>query len=158
MEVEFDIGAKLDIATGKDVDSLKDEIKKGWPSKPIYDSRIVAASAPAAGEWFLDLGSPDVGRVWNVLGCTIVGSDDSTTVAGKVALYFGDSDTPSLMSVKVPGMVVPSFQGFSDKVLWCHSTANVVAGITGVTAGLQVMVAVHFANWMEKDVSAWSTR
>jgi hypothetical protein len=161
--MSINLGAELDIATGQELAEtsadLKSEMRKGWSAKPIYDSRASAAMSPGVAEWFMDLGSPDVGRIWNVLGVTIFGSDDSTAVgAAKVSLYFGDSDTPSITGLRVPNMACPSFQSFSDKVLWCHSTANVVIGVTGVAAAQQIGALVHIANWRESDISAWTTR
>jgi hypothetical protein len=159
----LNLGAELDLATGNELAQtsmdLKQEMRKGWAAKPIYDSRAAANTSPGVTEWFMDLGSPDVGRIWNILGVTVFGADDSTSVAGaKVSLYFGDSDTPSITGLRVPSMACPSFQSFSDKVLWCHNTANVVIGVTGVAAAQQIGALVHIANWREDDISAWSTR
>lgn len=157
------LGAELDIATGDELAQtsvdLKNEMRKGWAAKPFYDTRAGAANMPAAGELFIDLGSPQTGRLWNILGVTTFGSDDNTAVANaKVALYCGDPDTPSIVGLKVPGLAVPTFQSFSDRVIWCHSQSNVVAGVTGAASGTQIGVLVHIADWREEDVSAWSTR
>lgn len=163
MLVNLSLGGEVDIATGKELAEtaagLKSEMRKGWSSKPIYDTRAAAANMPAAGEMFLDLGSPQTGRTWNVLGITTFGPDDNTVVANaKVALYCGDPDTPAIVGLKVPGLAVPTFQSFSDKVVWCHDNTNVVAGVTGAAAGTQVGVLVHIADYRTEDISAWSTR
>lgn len=159
MEVSFDLGAKFDLATSGELsdgfDSLHSVLNRK-PLRPFFNAGVASGVIPAGnGPLQLDLGSPNVGRIWNITGVTLCGPDDSTSVANaKAALYFGDSDTPSLVSLCVPAMVIPSFQTFSDKVLWCHNTANVVVIVTGTaTPGTPVLAKVHYADWPEEAVS-----
>jgi len=164
MEVAFDLGAKFDLVTKGELDEGLGELKGMLgrkPLKPFYNVAMSSGNIPAGnGPLSLDCGSPNVGRIWNVTGITLVSADDSTVLANaKAALYFGDSDTPALMSVAVPGLVIPSFQSFSDKVLWCHNTANVVVVVTGTaTVGAQVLAKVHYTDWPEEAISGNSGR
>lgn len=164
MEVSFDLGAKFDLLTSGEFAEGMDELRghmKRKPLKPFFNSGIAAGLIPAGnGPLMLDCGSPNVGRIWNVTGLTLIGIDDSTVLANaKAALYFGDTDTPSLSTCKVPGQVIPSFSTFSDKVLWCHSTANAVVVVTGTaTVGAQVIAMVHYTDWPEEAISGNSGR
>ncbi len=164
MEVSFDLGAKFDLLTKGEFDEGLDGIRGALsrkPLKPFFNSGIAAGLIPAANApLMLDCGSPNTGRIWNVTGITLLGIDDNTVLANaKAALYFGDTDTPSLSTCKVPGMTIPTFQTFSDKVLWCHSNANAVVVVTGTaTAGSQVIAMVHYTDWPEEAISGNSGR
>lgn len=164
MEVAFDLGAKFDLVTTGELNDGLDDIKGALnrkPHKPFFNSGIAAGVIPAGnGPLYLDCGSPNTGRIWNVTGITLLGADDSTVLANaKAALYFGDSDAPALFACKVPGLVIPSFQSFSDKVLWCHSTANAVVVVTGTaTVGAPVIAQVHYSDWPEEAISGNSGR
>lgn len=159
MELAVDLGAKLDIVAGK-VGDVETALKHK-PHKPFFNFGTAAGIIPAGNAPLsLDCGSPNTGRIWNVTGITLLGADDNTVLANaKAALYFGDSDTPALSSCKVPGLAIPSFQTFSDRVLWCHSTANAVVVVTGTaTVGAQVIAIVHYADWPEEAISGNSGR
>lgn len=164
MEVSFDLGAKFDLATTGELDERFGELKgiMGRKAlKPFYNSGIAAGVIPTGNTPLqLDCGSPNTGRIWNITGVTLLGADDNTVLANaKAALYFGDSDTPALFSCKVPGLVIPTFQSFSDKVLWCHSTANAVIVVTGTaTVGSSVIAQVHYTDWPEEAISGNSGR
>lgn len=164
MEVSFDLGAKFDLVSTGELDDRFDELGKRLsrkPLRPFFNSGIAAGVIPTANApLMLDCGSPNTGRIWNVTGITLLGADDNTVlVNAKAALYFGDTDTPALFSCKVPGLVIPSFATFSDKVLWCHSTANAVVVITGTaTVGAQVQAQVHYTDWPEEAISGNSGR
>jgi hypothetical protein len=164
-EVQLNLGASLDIASGQEIenrfDSLEEKMFGRRSHGVIYLTKVAAGNVPASNaEFYLDLGFPPVGRIWNLTGLTVVGNDDSTALANaKVAIYFGDSQQPALSSVKIPGLVVPSFQSFSDKVLWCHSSENIVAGVSGTAAaGSQVLVLAHIVEYVEADVVAHTGR
>jgi len=164
MEVAFDLGAKFDLVTTGELDERFDDLKSSIrhkPLRPFYNSGIAAGLIPAGnGPVSLDCGSPNTGRIWNVTGITLLGADDSTVLANaKAALYFGDSDTPMLSSCKVPALTIPTFSTFSDKVLWCHSTANAVVVVTGTaTPGSQVIAMVHYTDWPEEAIAGNSGR
>jgi len=164
MEVAFDLGAKFDLATsGELTDGFNDlkSILGRKPQKPFYNNAVASGQIPAGNAPLqLDLGSPNTGRIWNVTGIMLCGADDNTPlVNAKAALYFGDSDTPALFSLQVPALTIPSFQTFSDKVLWCHSTANVVVVVTGTaTVGSTVLAKVMYADWPEEAISGNSGR
>jgi hypothetical protein len=164
VEASFDLGAKFDFVTTGELDDRFDALRKDLkhkPEKPFYNSGIAAGLIPVGNApLMLDCGSPNTGRIWNVTGLTLLGADDSTVLANaKAALYFGDTDTPSISTCKVPGQAIPSFSTFSDKVLWCHSTANAVVVVTGTATALsQVIAMVHYTDYPEEFVSGNSGR
>lgn len=162
MEIDLEIGAKVDIATGKDVDMIRDDIRGIHGRKPFYNSSPAAGNIPAGNTPLtLDLGSPATGRIWNILGVTLLGVDDATTLANaKAALYLDvDPQSLTLAACAVPALVAPSFQTFSDKVLWCHSNGNVVVNVTGTAVvGTQVIAKVYYADWPEDAISGNSGR
>lgn len=165
-EFSLDLGASIDVVTGKEfgdgIDNLKKDLFGRKKPKPIYSARAGSVIMPAANptETYIDLGRPPVGRVWNVLGITTAGNDSFTTVASaNVSIYCGDSDSPSLVGLKVTGLAVPETYTVGEKVFWCHSTEHLVAGVSGaVAADSQVLVIAHIAEWVECDITANSGR
>lgn len=165
MEVTLDLGAKVDIATGQDVCDLRDDIDalgKRKPARPFYNSGIASNVIPAGNApLVLDLGSPATGRIWNILGVTVLGADDATVLANAKAALYLDADPiqPGLAACAVPSLAIPVFNTFSDKVLWCHSNGNVVVNVTGTAvAGSAVIAKVYYADWAEAAVSGNSGR
>jgi hypothetical protein len=161
MEVKLGADFMLDIATKGEIDDSLESAFKKYDARPIYSTRAASGNVNADNsESFIDLGKPPVGRTWNLCGITVCGADDNTPLANaKVAIYFGDTNVPSITGLKIPALAVPSFQSFSDKVLWCHSTENLVAGISGTaTPGAQVLVIAHVAEWIEKEITQHSGR
>lgn len=157
MELEFDLGAKFDLVTGK-LDSIDSKLK---PEKPFFNSGIAQGLIPASNaDLILDCGSPNTGRLWNITGVTLVGNDDRTTVANaKAALYFGDPNAPGLAQCKIPAMSIPFFDTISERVLWCHSTENAFVVVSGTaTAGTNIVATVHYTNWPEEAISGNSGR
>lgn len=157
MDLEFDIGAKFELVTGK-LDSIDKSLK---PTKPFFNSGIAQGLIPAGNaDLVLDCGSPNTGRIWNICGITLVGNDDRTTVANaKAALYFGDPFAPGIAQCKVPALTIPFFSTFSDKVLWCHSTENAFVVVSGTaTAGTSICATVHYADWPEEAIAGNSGR
>lgn len=153
MELSVDLAGSLDFITGKvgDIDSA---LKKK-PLLPFFDSRPSQGTLDNNSSAVIICGTPNTGRIWNVTGITLVGADDHTTLANaKAALYFGDPQNVGLAQCKVPALTVPSFQTFSERVLWCHSTENVFIAISGTaTAGSSVLATVHYADWPEDAVA-----
>lgn len=157
MEISFDVGAKLDIATGKEVtdgfDRLDGLLQKGRPRYLLQSKGVGGLSGTV--NTIVEVGSPPVGSVWNVLGYTLVGDTDSTqSTAGTVALYIGDPPNaggpPTLSQVRVTRLSVPFYGEFSENVQWC-TPGDVVffnlAGITGLTLFVgSVFVAEYHAD------------
>lgn len=162
MITRLQLGAEVDIATKDEldhgIDSVLDELKGKRVPKPIY-STFAGSAISGVGSFVVELGRPPIGRVWNVLGITLAGSDDSTTVANaKAALYFGDPANGILSALKIPAMPVPYSQFISKGTLWCHSTEVAYVNISGAAGGLQVVAVLHIAEWREKDVAEHTGR
>jgi len=156
LDLELDLGGRLEIAVGKQTDELKDALT---PRKPIINSAVGSGIMPASGELFIDLGSPASGRMWEVTALTLFGVDDNTAVANaKAALYFGDPVIPSISSLRVPALAVPSFTAIGTETLWCEAQANVVLGVTGAAAGSQISGVVQYRDWAECDIVARNGR
>lgn len=162
MEVKLDLGATIDVATKGEIAECLDDFKKDIFSqrraRPLFSHAVGAGVIAADGTLSLDLGSPAVGRIWNVTAVTIFGPDDNTVVANaKCALYFGDPDRAGIMGLVMPGQAIPFYAAFGTDVYWCHSQENVVAVVSGTgIAGTQVGVRVMYADWPEAAVSGHS--
>lgn len=164
MDIRLALGAEVDVVSSKELDagldSLGDKILGKQRALPIYSFRTQSDVMPVGGgALVLDLGCPPTGRMWNIMAVTTFGSDDATVVANaKVALYCGDASNPSLVSLKIPAMIVPSFQSVTQKVLWCLDRESLFARVTGAAVAAQVGVVVTIAEWKECDVVAGSGR
>lgn len=162
MEVKFDLGATVDIATKGEIADAFDDFKKDIFSQrraqPLYNIRVASGQIGTDGTLSLDLGSPEVGRIWNVTGYVMFGADDSTVVANaKCAIYFGDPAVVGIMGLVLPGAAIPSSAAWGEKVFWCRSQDNIIAVVSGTgAAGTQVGVKVFYADWPESAVSGHS--
>lgn len=158
MEARIALGGTLDIVSKGELDESLSELEQSLRPLPrpvpMYVVRSQAGLMPAAGALVLDLGRPPAGHIWNVTGMTTYSTDDATTLAnGKVALYAtGSVADPGLSDLLVPAFVVPSYDDFSEKVLWCYSSENLVIRATGAAASSQVGVNVYVTEWRAKDV------
>jgi len=151
MELDLDIGASLDLLIGKHADKLA---KKLAPHKPINNRAVGAIQYTGPNEVYMDLGSPNTGRIWEVTSITLYGADDNTAVANvKCAVYFGDTFVPSLTSLCVPGLAVPSFTSIGDESLYCEATNNIVVGVSG-TGTSQVGCSITYKDWPEAALFA----
>lgn len=151
VDLELDLGGKLELAIGKQTDALATKLA---PCRPIINRSVAATQYPGGAEVFLDLGSPNTGRIWEVTSVTVYGIDDNTALANvKCAMYFGDTFVPSLSSLVVPNLVVPSFTGLNTETLYCEATNNVVFGIVGTGAG-QVGISITYKDWPEAAIAA----
>lgn len=156
--MELDVGAQLELSFGNALKEHQDIFRHKIP-KPVFLPLTGSNSAQGGGNGVILIGTPNTGKVWNVLTVTTVGTDDSTTVAGKVALYV-DSDPANLGlgSCRIPGLAIPSFVSISNKTLWAHGNGSLCANVTGVAGGTQVVVNVTVAEWDESAISRGSTR
>jgi hypothetical protein len=151
VDLELDLGGRLELAFGKQTDRMLDKLV---PHKPILNRASGAVTFAGAGEQYLDLGSPNTGRVWELTSLTLYGVDDNTAVANvKVALYFGDSFVPSLSSLVIPGLAVPSYTDVGTETLYCQSQENIVIGISGTGNG-QVGANITYRDWPDAAISA----
>lgn len=154
MLVHLDFGAEVDIASG---DELRDglsglESKLGkTPPRPTY----LSFTGARFGAGQIVIGSPPVGRIWNLLSLTLTGNDDATTVANaKVALYVDSQEqNVSLNNCRVPNLTVPSYATFSKGTVWAHSDGAVIANVSGTVAATdQVVATICVAEWREGDI------
>lgn len=164
MEVSLDLGAKLDFVSkgefDEGLDGLRKDIFSQRRARPIFSHTVGAGAIQADGTLSIDLGSPATGRIWNVTGYTIFGSDDNTVVANaKCAIYFGDPDRVGIMGLILPGVAIPSSAAWGENVYWCHASENVVGVVSGTgTAGTQVGIKVYYADWPESAVAGHTTK
>jgi hypothetical protein len=141
-----------------DVESaIHSGLKKHGESRPrpSYLRRSNALLADGTHIVTLDVGSPPTGRMWQVIGITLFGTDDHTAVATVVgAVYIGNANQLSLSSMVVPNLVFPSYQQLSDKVLWVHPNENlcVQTSVAG-TAGQQYGVNFSILEWRDHEIS-----
>jgi hypothetical protein len=162
MEFTVELGAKADLVTKGELDDgiagLKHDIFSQRKPRPIFSSAIASSVIDATGRASLDLGSPAVGRIWNVTGYTAFGADDNTVVANaKLAVYFGDPDQVGIMGLIAPNLALPSSDAWGEKVYWCHSSENVIGVVSGTgIAGTQVGLKIYYADWPEAAVAGHS--
>lgn len=127
---------------------------------PIFSTRSAAGTAPASGPAILVLGHAGAGRKWNLLGWTIVGADDHTTLSGVTAgLYVGDSfdsysGLPPLSQLRDPANAVPSFQTYPKGSQWAASSEDVFVVVNGATSGQALVANVQVADFPESAVTA----
>lgn len=154
MLAHLQLGAELDIASGKEVEEgfagLAAKLGK-VPPRPTY----LSFSGSRFGAGAFVIGSPPSGRIWNVLTVTLTGNDDTTVVANaRVAVYVDSQEgNLSLANCRVPGLVVPSFLSISKGTLWAHSNGSVMANVSGAVAATdQVVATISVLEWRESDV------
>lgn len=154
MLMHLNLGAEVDIASGSELqnglDGLEQRLGKR-PPKPIYLSFTNARF----GAGPIVLGSPPVSRVWNILTVTLVGNDDATVVANAVGALYVDSTENNLTlgNCRVPGLVVPSYDTFSNGTLWAHSDGSVIVNVSGAVAATdQVVATISVAEWREGEM------
>jgi hypothetical protein len=157
VQVRLSLGSEVDIVSGKELtdglSTLGERLLGKEPIRATYSFRPGADVMPAAGALTIDLGRPPIGRMWNLLGVTTFGADDATTTANaKVAVYCGDVQSPTMVQLKIPALVVPVFQSVTKSVLWCMDSETLFARVTGAIATAPIGVIVHIAEWRERDI------
>src|SRR6266487_1779724 len=159
MELEVDAGIKF--ATSQEVsDGLDSVVSRLKPKeirftpRPAFGSRATANSATVPFQ--IDIDEPPPGRVWEIVGITISGTDDNTTVAGKVALYTGalsaDGSPPSLSGLRIPVMTIPFWDDIGGRRMWCQPGERMFVNVSGVPNGQVVNVRVDVAEWRQGEV------
>jgi len=170
MSVDVAVSASLSIG---DVEKVGNSVvdRLSHKPKPIYLRRTAAfnpatPSAMGAGGGFLnpngtvtlDIGSPPVGRLWQIRVATIFGTDDHTVVSGAtMSLYVADPLNPSLAGLLVTGLAVPSTTFFPDTCLWGHANENIIL-VSNIAVTQQIGVNVQIEEWREHEVSQNSGR
>lgn len=152
--MQLQLGAEVDIASGDELTSglagIEDKLGRK-PPRPTW----LSFTGSRLGAGVIVVGSPPVGRIWNVLTLTLVGNDDATVVANAAAALYVDSTEGnlSLANCRVPALVVPAFQAFSKGTLWAHSDGSLIVNVSGAVAATdQVVATVSVAEWREGDV------
>lgn len=163
--MSVDVAASVSLSIG-DVQKVGDDVvNRLHKPKPIYLRRTASynttQNAMGAGGGFLnanggitlDIGSPPVGRLWQIRVATLFGNDDHTVVSSlTMALYVADPLNPSLAGLLVTGLAVPSTTFFPDTCLWCHPNENVILVSSG-SVTQQIGVNVQIEEWREHEIS-----
>lgn len=164
MLAKLAIGGELDVVSSGELaaglDGVKGMLGKEPDPKPNYYSRvgtIVTVGTTTNGN-VIPLGSPPVGRLWDILGITTCGLDDFTVVAGFVALYFGNHNAMPKSDLRVPGQIIPTYKNLGTRRLICMATEAMYATVNGVAAATTVNVLVQVAEWRVQDFINSSTR
>lgn len=157
------LGAEVDIATGDELAAMGDDLTKkilsNGPALPIVFSR--PASAPGAGSQVtLLIGTPPMGRIWEVSSITVMGNSPFGGIvspAGFFALYAGNSAAPSISSVLATHLPLPSTTFPSAETLYCHSSQELfLVTDAAVNAPDNVTAIVGIKEWRESDILARS--
>jgi hypothetical protein len=158
MEATIALGAQLDIASGKEIDGLRDDVEgmftKNRPPRPQFFTQSGTINSVSG---ICEIGSPSTGRIWNVLGYSIVGDLDSTTSsAGSAALYIGnrpqEGEIPMLTQVKDVALTIPASNTFGENVMWCPPSQYVFFNLTGITGPTRIVANVFIAEYREDDI------
>lgn len=159
--VKLAVGAELDLATGDELKDATDSIlgRLDKRVKPIYTTMVDSATGDGVQLFPLDLGSPPVGRMWNLRSITVVGLDAFTapSAAKFFAVYFGDAPAPggtlSLAQLKVANQPIPSTYASGSNALWVHSNENIiVATNAALTATERLVATAEVQEWRVDDV------
>jgi|SRR5882757_62024 len=164
--MSVDVAASVSLSIG-DVQKVGDDVvSRLHKPKPTYLRRTASFNtatpmAMGAGGGFLnqsggitlDIGSPPVGRLWQIRVATLFGNDDHTVVSSlTMAMYVADPLNPSLAGLLVTGMAVPSTTFFPDTCLWCHPNENIIL-VSSVAVTQQIGVNVQIEEWREPEIS-----
>lgn len=152
-EFKLELGAVLEGVTGK-MDEMNQHLIDGNKRMlPRFFTNVAQGSSAtsAATPFTIDLNGPPVGFMWDILGITTCGVDDHTVVAGNVALYCGDLVNVTVANLKVPGLVIPTYDSVGKDRIWCQPGQELFANVSGVTNGTAVTVIVHIAEWRQVD-------
>lgn len=160
MDVKLALGAEVDIASGKEIDGLRDDVAtmfdRAKPVRPMYMTQVGSKSISDPFTGFVDVGSPPAGRIWNVLGYAIVGNSDSTlSSAGRATLYIGDlptSGVPTLAQAKAFAASVPFGDTFGENVMWCSSPQHVFFNVSAIAGLSQFVANVFIAEYRADDL------
>lgn len=153
------LGAEVDIATGDELSAMGDDLTKkilgNAPALPIVFTR--PASAPGTGSAVvLVIGSPPVGRIWEVSSITVMGNSPFGGIvspAGFFALFAGNSAAPGIASVLATHLALPSTTFPSAETLYCHSSQELFLQTdAAVNAPDSVTAIVGIKEWREADI------
>jgi hypothetical protein len=122
LHVSIGGGAELDApATRQDIQDLSDSLENVprtpvHPSEPAFWQKRTQNGVAVTGQpLVLYMGSPNIGRQWNLRNIVVVGPDAITPVAGtSVALYIGEISSVAVGGTPPVGdLFLPGAQGGS---------------------------------------------
>lgn len=164
MLMQLAVGAEVDIASGSELagqtDKLSKLIRQG-PARPLY-LPLSASASGTGGLVTLNVGSPPVGRLWNVVAVTFIGNNDHSAVGSPVgfcAMYFGDAANPGLAQAQHVKIALPSTVYPSTGALWCPAGQQVFfVTDAAVNSPDNVTVNVTVAEYRTREVEQDSGR
>lgn len=113
--LELDASAALDVTFGEAVDQLSGVTKDLKTTlEALFERHAIPLSTSGSGvaatgaPTLLDAGGPAIGRYWEIVTMTVVGTNDRTLVTGaSVAFYVGATS----MAGNLADLVLPATQG-----------------------------------------------
>lgn len=153
-------GVELDLATG---DELRNGVTKPLDSllnrtdpKPLFLQRPGSVTGTGSGTSTVVVGSPPAGRIWNVRTLTVVCNDDHSLPSGaarNVSLYFGDPFNPTLASLQLVKVPIPSTNFASADALWCPAGLQLFCVTDAALATTdELIVIVNVSEWRVSDI------
>ncbi len=142
MEVEFGLGALVDIASGKELKEQGDELKRllrgladpRGRSVPRVESITVATGKTTA---VISLGGPPPGKVWHARRWAVCASDAFTVPSGVLCASFvgAAASGGSLDGLIDPGASLPNSARWSHDEVVIRQSQQLYFLLTGVAAG-----------------------
>lgn len=170
--VEFDASASIAVGT----DDTPGELAPDGKSKPMsthgqlrgrtidnrphWHRRSASEVAVTGVATQIKLGGPNVGRILEIVGLVVIGSDDHTVIAGTtVALYAGASTSTmvSLGDLVLPGsqggsaVTVPSNAQWGRYQFVLTATEKLYVVVNGASTGQNLLATVLSWDWDEED-------
>lgn len=167
------LAAKLDLHIGsmsKLAKRMADAQQKP-PAQPVFGRTTAAGIGPAAGLLVLRFGlaGPDQGHFWYIRGLTLLGTDPSVAVAGKVFVYVsaaglqnqslaGGLSSLGSADMRDTSATLPWVSTFYGRgVMPLRFNEEVFMVVTGATSGQQYIAGCQFEDYEEAAVTeGWS--
>lgn len=155
--IQIDFGAEID-RLGRATTDLRTALDAAFDLHAIPLSTNGSAIAAAGVRTLIDVGGPAVGRFWEVVALTVIGSDDHTVLAGtNVAFYAGiPAAAGNLADIVLPGTqggaatTVPANAQFSRRQIVIPYPQHAYFLIYGASAGQSL--SGNLRGW-DRDVS-----
>jgi hypothetical protein len=123
--------------------------------KPVYTTRAASFRGNGVTVPLLDLGSPPVGRIWNLRSISVFGADAFTVPSGSTefAVYFGDIAGVSFAQLKMCNKAIPQTVTSSSDAYWCHANENIIVQTNGAPAnGVNLTATAEIVEWRTADI------
>jgi hypothetical protein len=158
MQIKLAAGAEVDIASSGEVNDAAGSILD-WLNEDRKAARpnyLPLANTSTGADGIVSLGSPPTGRIWNVLGISICGQNDSVqSSAGTVAFYIGNAPSvgvPMLSQLRYPRMSLPFSIMFGTDVLWCDPQNEIFFNLAALAGVTQFVGSAWVAEYREDDI------